>query len=142
MQHFCIILYYFKKGKNATETHKKIYAVYGEGAVTDRMCQKWFVKFHAGDFLLDTAPRSGRTAEVDRDRVETLIETNQCSTTQEVADILKISTSIKLLVTMKNLPFNLQKTAHGLFGQPSNRSILPPRFCGVGCNFSFTSDFM
>ena len=25
--------------------HKKIYAVYGEGAVTNRMCQKWFVKF-------------------------------------------------------------------------------------------------
>ena len=45
-QHFWhIILYYFKKGKNATEKQKKICAVYGEGAVTDRMCQKWFVKF-------------------------------------------------------------------------------------------------
>ena len=39
------MLYYFKKGKNATETWKKICTVYGEGAVTDRMCQKWFVKF-------------------------------------------------------------------------------------------------
>ena len=40
-QHFRhIMLYYFKKGKNATETQKKICAVYGEGAVTDRMCQK------------------------------------------------------------------------------------------------------
>ena len=43
------MLYYFKKGKNATET-QKISAVYEEGAVTDRMCQKWFGKFHAGDF--------------------------------------------------------------------------------------------
>ena len=36
-EHFWyIMLYYFKKGKNATETHtKKIYAVYREGAVTD-----------------------------------------------------------------------------------------------------------
>ena len=34
-QHFQhIMLYYFKKGKNATET-QKICAVYGEGAVTD-----------------------------------------------------------------------------------------------------------
>ena len=40
-----IMLYYFKKGKNATEAHKKICAVYGEGAETDWMCQKWFVKF-------------------------------------------------------------------------------------------------
>ena len=46
MQHFWhIILYYFKKGKNATEPQKKICTVYGEGAVTDRTCQKWFVKF-------------------------------------------------------------------------------------------------
>ena len=35
-QHFqCIMFYYFKKGKSATETQKKICAVYGEGAVTD-----------------------------------------------------------------------------------------------------------
>ena len=47
-QHFQhIMLYYFKEGKNATETHKNICAVYG-GVVTDRMCQKWFVKFCAG----------------------------------------------------------------------------------------------
>ena len=39
------MLYYFKKGKNTTETQKKICAVYGEGAVTDRTSQKWFVKF-------------------------------------------------------------------------------------------------
>ena len=30
-----IMLYYFKKGKNATEMQKKIWAVCGEGAVTD-----------------------------------------------------------------------------------------------------------
>ena len=33
--------------------NKKICAVYGEGAVTDRTCQKRFAKFHAGDFLLE-----------------------------------------------------------------------------------------
>ena len=68
MQHFQhIMLYYFKKGENATETQKKICAVYGEGAVTDQTCQKWFSKFYAGDFLLDDAPRLGRQVEVDSD---------------------------------------------------------------------------
>ena len=44
MQHFQhIMLYYFKKGKNATEMQKN--ALYGEGAVTDWTCQKCFVKF-------------------------------------------------------------------------------------------------
>ena len=93
-QHFWhIILYYFKKGKNATETHNKICAVYGEGAVTDWMCQKLFAKFHAGDFLLDNAPQSGWPAEVDRDQIKTLIENNQCYTTREISYILKISKS-------------------------------------------------
>ena len=46
VQHFWhIMLYSFKKGKNTTEMQKKICAVYGEGAVTDRTCQKWFAKF-------------------------------------------------------------------------------------------------
>ena len=52
---------------------------------------KWFVKFHAGDFSLDDAPRSGRP--VDSDQIETLIENNQRYTTQEIADKLKISKS-------------------------------------------------
>ena len=33
-----IMLYYFKKGKNATETQKKICTVYGEGVVTEQKC--------------------------------------------------------------------------------------------------------
>ena len=85
------MLYYFKKGKNTTEMQKKIYAVFGDGAVTDRMCQKWFVKFCAGDFSLDNAPGSGRQVEVDSNQIKTLIENNQCSTKWELADTLKIS---------------------------------------------------
>ena len=35
-----------------------------EGAMADRMCQKCFVKFCAGDFLLDHAPQLGRPLEI------------------------------------------------------------------------------
>ena len=69
---------------------KKICAVYGEGAVTDRTR---FAKFRAGDFSLDDAPQSGRPVEVDSDQIETKIENNQCYATWEIADILKISKS-------------------------------------------------
>ena len=67
--------------------------MYGEGALTDRTCQKWFAKFCAGDFLLDHAPQSDRPVEVDSDQIKTLIENNQCYATREIADILKISKS-------------------------------------------------
>ena len=93
-QHFRhIMLYYFQKGKTATEMQKKICAVYGEGVVTDRTCQKWFAKFHAGDFSLDIAPPLGRPVEVDSDQFETLTENNQHYITWEITDILKISKS-------------------------------------------------
>ena len=40
---------------------KKTCAVCGKGAVIDRMCQRWFEKFCAGDFLLDVdTPWLGR----------------------------------------------------------------------------------
>ena len=65
---------------------EKIYAVYGEGAETDRMCQKWFAKFHAGDFSLDNAPQSGRQVEVDSDQIKTLIKNIQCYTMWEIAN--------------------------------------------------------
>ena len=69
------MLYYFKKGKNSTEMQKMFCAVC-EGDVTDWMCQKLFVKFHAGDFLLDDTPRLGRPVKVDSDQFKTLIENN------------------------------------------------------------------
>ena len=61
------------------------------------------MKFHAGDFSLNNAQWSGRTVEVDTNQIETLIENNQHSTTQEIVNILKISKSIKLLVKRKNV---------------------------------------
>ena len=50
---------------------------------------------------------------------QTLTESNHHYTTQEIANILKISKSIKLLVQMKNVSFILWKKTDGHFGQPS-----------------------
>lgn len=70
MQHFWhIVLYYFKKCKNATETLKRFVHYIEKGAVTDPTCQKWLAKFHAGDFSLDDGP-----VEVDSTQIKTLIE--------------------------------------------------------------------
>ena len=93
--------------------------MYGEGAVTDWMWEKWFVKFRAGEFLQGHAPGSGRPVEVDSDQSQTLTENNQHYTMRERADILKISKSIKLSVKMKNVSVILQKNLTGLLGQPN-----------------------
>ena len=90
--------------------------MYREGAVTDQMCQKWFAKFHAGDFLLDDAPWPGGPVAVDSNQIETLRTINAIP--HMTADKLKICKSIKLLMRMKTMPFVLQKKCNVLFGQP------------------------
>ena len=88
-QHFQhIMLYYFKKGKSTTKMQKK-----DLHSVWRRCCDWWNVskvvcEFHAGNFLLDDAPWSGRPVEVDSDQIKTSIETNQHYATQEIAGIL------------------------------------------------------
>ena len=79
--------------------------------MTDQMCQKWFARFHAGDFSLDNAPQSSRPVEVETDRLLRTIN----STMWEIADILKIFKSIKLFVKMKNVSFLLWKKTKWTF---------------------------
>ena len=77
-QHFQhIMLYYSRKGKCAWDTQKKICAAYGEGVVSVRKRQKWFVKFCVGDFPRSGAAWSGRQVEVDSDQIKIFIESNQ-----------------------------------------------------------------
>ena len=86
-----ILLYYFRKGKNAVQARKKLFDVYGEKSLTERQCQNWFARFRSGDFDLKDAPRSGRPIEVDDDEIKAIIENNRRSTTREIAEKLSIS---------------------------------------------------
>jgi len=61
------MLFYFCKGKNTTQIRKKICAVYGEDAISERVCQNWFAKFRAGDTICENRERSGRPLVVDDD---------------------------------------------------------------------------
>ena len=89
----CIMLFYFRKGKNATQTQKKICAVYGENAVSKRMCQKWFAKFHLGEINIEVASHSGRPVTTDVDQVIALIDSDRQITVREIATRLKVGKS-------------------------------------------------
>ena len=79
-------------------------------------CVKSHLKFCSGGFLLDNVPRSGRPVELDTDQITTLNENNQCYTTWEMANILKIPKSIKLLVKIKKYVFYfMQKNTWMIF---------------------------
>ncbi|XP_018346915.1 PREDICTED: histone-lysine N-methyltransferase SETMAR-like [Trachymyrmex septentrionalis] len=82
------------EGKNATQTRKKICAVYGENAVSDRMCQKWFAKFRSGEMNIEDAPRSGRPVTTDVDQITALIDSDRQITVREIAARLNIGKSV------------------------------------------------
>ena len=76
-----------------------------------------FGKFRAGDFSLDGAAQSGRPVEIGSNQTETLIETNEYYTRWEIANILKIPKSVKLLVKVKKMSFIVWKKPCRVFGQ-------------------------
>ncbi|EFN65190.1 Histone-lysine N-methyltransferase SETMAR, partial [Camponotus floridanus] len=86
-----ILLYYFRKGKNASQAHKKLCAVYGNEALKERQCQNWFAKFCSGDFSLKNAQRPGRPVEVDETHIKAIINSDRHSTTREIAEKLNVS---------------------------------------------------
>ncbi|GFT57266.1 histone-lysine N-methyltransferase SETMAR [Trichonephila clavipes] len=93
-QHFRqILLFYYRKGKNAVQARKKLTDVYGEGVLTVRQCQNWFAKFRSGNFDVEDAPRSGRPIEADKDAIKALVDANRRITTREIGLRLNLSNS-------------------------------------------------
>lgn len=80
-----ILLYYFRKGKNASQAYKKLCSVYGNKAIKERQCQNWFTKFRAGDFALKDVKRSGRPVKGDNNTIKAIIDSDCHSTTREIA---------------------------------------------------------
>ncbi|GFV49897.1 histone-lysine N-methyltransferase SETMAR [Trichonephila clavipes] len=77
-----ILLFYYRKGKNAVQARKKLTDGYGEGVLTVRQCQNWFAKFRSGNFDIEDAPRSGRPVEADKDAIKALVHANRRITTE------------------------------------------------------------
>jgi len=75
-----ILFYYFKKGKKATETRKKLRRVYGRNVVKKRQYQNWFARFHNGDFSVKDVHLSGRLSKIDDDKMKALVQANKHST--------------------------------------------------------------
>jgi len=103
-----ILLYYFRKGKNAEQLAKNLRDLYGDNALKERQYRNCFTKFRSGDFSLEDEPRSGRPSEVDDDQIKALIDLNRHVTEREIVEKLNIPKStvherIKSLGLVKKL---------------------------------------
>jgi len=86
-----ILLFLFRKGLKAAEAEREICNVYGDNAVNESVCRKWFARFRFGNFNLEDAPRSGRPSEINDDEIKALIENDRHLTAEEIAKRINIS---------------------------------------------------
>jgi histone-lysine N-methyltransferase SETMAR len=88
-----ILLFLFRQGKKASEARLDICSIYGDEALTERTCYKWFSKFKQGDFSLEDAPRSGGPRKVNNEDLEALLEDDPGLTQTELAMQLGVDQS-------------------------------------------------
>ena len=79
-----ILLFYYRKGKNAVQARKKLTYAYEEGVLTVLQCPNWFAKFQSGKLNVEDALRSGRLVKANKDAIKALVDANRRMTTREI----------------------------------------------------------
>ena len=88
----CALLYDFKAGLKACESHQRIKEAFGE-IVGESTVRRWFHKFKEGDFELNGKQRSGRPTSLDDEELLQIIEADPRQTTRELAERLDVDHS-------------------------------------------------
>ena len=83
-----VLLHYFDMKKTVAGGHRILVEVYGEHALAERTCQKWFSRFKSGDFGLQDEERPGQPKKFEDKEVEALLDEDCCQTQEELAKSL------------------------------------------------------
>ena len=78
-----VLLYYFKMKKTAAEIHHILVEVFGEHALAERTCQKWFARFKSGDFGLQDEERPVQPKKFEHEELKALLDEDCCQTQEE-----------------------------------------------------------
>ena len=87
---FCI-LYDFRSGLGASQSHDRLCKAFGENVVSRSTVFKWYARFKDGDLSIKDEPRSGRPSEANLDELRSLVEANPRQSVRQLATQLNIS---------------------------------------------------
>ena len=88
-----ILLHYFNMKKSTTESHRILVEVYGDHALAERTCQKWFARFKSGDFCLEDQERTGQPKKFEDAELAALLDQDSCQTQEDLAKSLGVEQS-------------------------------------------------
>ena len=80
------MLYDFKQGKTATESHRILCELFGDDVPSVRQCQRWFQRFQEGDESLEDEEHGQRPEIVDNEALKEAVESDPSQTTRELAN--------------------------------------------------------
>ena len=69
-----VLLYYFNMKKTSAERHRILVEVYGEHALAERTCQKWFAQIKSGDVGLEDEKRPEQPKKFEDEELEELLD--------------------------------------------------------------------
>ena len=88
------ILCEFQKWNNATVACANLCSVFGEDAVTDCTCQRWFSKFKSGDLSVDNEPHVGHPTKFDDEVLQAMLEEDPCLTSTAIGKHFEFITQL------------------------------------------------
>lgn len=88
-----VLLHYFNMKKSAAESHRILVEVYGEHALAEQTCRKWFARFKSGDFELEDKERPGQPKKFEDEELKSLLDEDPCQTLQDLAELLRVDFS-------------------------------------------------
>lgn len=85
------LLYDFKQGKTAAETHKSIKMVFGDESISERQIRNWFERFRKGNEDLENEERGHPPKMLDQEDLRAVVEDDPSLTTRTLADMFGTS---------------------------------------------------
>ena len=77
--------------KSVAESHRILVEVYGDHALSEWTCQKWFARFKSGDFDLEDQERAGCTKKFEDAELEALLDEDLCQMQEELVLLLELT---------------------------------------------------
>lgn len=85
-----ILIFLFHSKKNAAEGNRDLQKIYGDAALSEKMCHSWFCRFKHGDFdVEDRLVKEGETSE-DAE-LEALLGEDLCHPQNELVSALGVT---------------------------------------------------
>ena len=83
--------YDYKRDKTAAESHRDLLKVFGDEALSEKQCERWFRRFKDEDEKLEDEPRKGRPQLLQDDILEAALKEDPSQTLRELGNRLGFS---------------------------------------------------